>query len=256
MQVDLAQLFTDGWFPRRDLFDIAHHRHRDAHRGRHRRWWWRPRWAWAPRSISSEYASPRTRRILKPILEILAGIPSVVLGFFALTVISPTLIDPICPGATPLFNMAAAGIAVGILITPLIASVAEDAMHAVPDSLREASYGLGARSAATSMRVVFPAAVSGIVAALILGLSRAIGETMIVAIAAGATGGSLFSVNPLPAGADDDRGHDRAGHRVRPGPRRQPRVPEPLLRRPPAVRHDARAQPRQRAFVRRVRKRY
>ena len=96
--------------------------------------------------------------------------------------------------------MAAAGVAVGILITPLVASVAEDAMYAVPSYLREASYGLGARKRTTSLRVVVPAAVSGIVAALILGVSRAIGETMIVAIAAGATGGSLFQVNPLEPG--------------------------------------------------------
>lgn len=198
-QVNLSQLFTDGWFPRRDQFDIgtivtgtlivagigmvvA-----------------------TPLGIGAaiylaEYASPRTRRILKPILEVLAGIPSVVLGFFALTVISPTLIDPVCPGATPLFNLAAAGIGVGILITPLIASIAEDAMHAVPNSLREASYGLGAQKRATSIFVVVPAAVSGIVASLIIGLSRGIGETMVVAIAAGAVGGSLFSLNPCQPG--------------------------------------------------------
>jgi phosphate transport system permease protein len=96
--------------------------------------------------------------------------------------------------------MASAGIAVGILVTPLVSSVAEDALHAVPDYLREASYGLGAQRRTTSLRVVIPAAVSGIVAALLLGISRAIGETMIVAIAAGATGGSLFSVNPLAPG--------------------------------------------------------
>ena len=122
-----------------------------------------------------------------------------VLGFFAITVISPGVVNTIHPGVQ-VFNMAAAGIAVGILITPLIASVAEDALHAVPDALREASYGLGARRLATSMRVVVPAAISGIVAALILGVSRAIGETMIVAIAAGATGGSLFTINPFDAG--------------------------------------------------------
>ncbi len=96
--------------------------------------------------------------------------------------------------------MAAAGIGVGILITPLIASVAEDAMYAVPRSLREASYGLGARKRTTSLKIVLPAAISGIVAALILGLSRGVGETMVVSIAAGATGGSLFSVNPCEPG--------------------------------------------------------
>jgi phosphate transport system permease protein len=119
--------------------------------------------------------------------------------------------------------MAAAGLAVGFLVTPLIASIAEDAMYAVPGSLREASYGLGARKRATSLRVVVPAAVSGIVAALIIGLSRATGETMIVAIAAGGTGGSLFSIDPcgqgqtmtaamtaLATGSDQVRGADLA----------------------------------------------
>jgi len=198
-QVDLSQLFTDGWFPRRDQFDIGTIVTGTlivAGIGM---------LVATPLGIGAaiylaEYASPRTRRVLKPILEVLAGIPSVVLGFFALTVISPTLIDPVCPGATPLFNLAAAGIGVGILITPLIASIAEDAMHAVPNSLREASYGLGARKRATSIFVVVPAAVSGIVASLIIGLSRGIGETMVVAIAAGAVGGSLFSLNPCQPG--------------------------------------------------------
>ena len=198
-QVDLALLVERGWFPRRDLFGI-------------------PTIVAGTLLVAgigmlvatplglgaaiylSEYASPRARRIIKPVLEVLAGIPSVVLGYFALQVISPTVVDPICPGATELFNMAAAGIGVGILITPLVASVAEDAMYAVPRSLREASYGLGARKRTTSLRIVFPAAISGIVAALILGLSRGIGETMVVSIAAGATGGSLFSVDPCAPG--------------------------------------------------------
>lgn len=148
----------------------------------------------------AEYASPRLRRTIKPILEVLAAIPSVVLGFFALTVISPTIIGPICPGPTPIFNMAGAGIAVGILITPLVASISEDAMYAVPSALREASYGLGARKRVTSLRIVFPAAVSGIVAALIVGFSRAIGETMIVALAAGGVGGAVFNLNPCLPG--------------------------------------------------------
>ena len=197
VQVDPAALWTDGWFPRRGMYDIktivagtflisaiamlvA-----------------------APLGIGlalylSEYAGRRTRKILKPAIEILAAIPSVVLGFFALTWISPNLIQAFTDA--PLFSMASAGIAVGILVTPLVSSVAEDAMHAVPDYLREASYGLGARRRTTSVRVVVPAAVSGIVAALLLGISRAIGETMIVAIAAGATGGSLFGLNPLEPG--------------------------------------------------------
>src|SRR6266545_2073747 len=148
----------------------------------------------------SEYARPRARRTLKPILETLAGVPSVVMGFFALNVISPRLIQALFGRATSIFSLAAAGIGVGILVTPLVASVAEDAMFAVPRTLREAAYGLGAKKRNTSLRVVFPAAVSGIVAALILGVSRAIGETMVVAIAAGATGGALFTLNPLHYG--------------------------------------------------------
>ncbi len=138
------------------------------------------------------------RRLLKPILEILAGIPSVVLGYFALTWISPNLVLPLFE--SQVFNMLAAGIGVGILVTPLVASVSEDAMRAVPQSLREASYGLGARKSATVRKVVLPAAVSGIVASLILGVSRAIGETMVVAMAAGATGGGLLTQNPLDPG--------------------------------------------------------
>jgi phosphate transport system permease protein len=219
--VDPALLVADGWFPRRDQFSI-------------------PTIVGGTLVISavamviaaplgigaaiylSEYASFRVRKALKPILEVLAAVPSVVLGFFAITVISPSVVNTIHPGVQ-VFNMAAAGIAVGILITPLIASVAEDALHAVPNALREASYGLGARRLATSIRVVVPAAISGIVAALILGMSRAIGETMIVAIAAGATGGSLFTLNPfdpgttmtaamtaLATGSDQVRGADLA----------------------------------------------
>ncbi|MBA2488128.1 MAG: phosphate ABC transporter permease subunit PstC [Chloroflexi bacterium] len=148
----------------------------------------------------SEYAQPRVRKALKPVLEILAGIPSVVLGFFALTVISPQVVNPLCPGVTPLSNYAAAGLAVGILITPLVASVSEDAMYAVPRSLREASYGLGAKKRTTSIRIVVPAAVSGIVAALIIAFSRAIGETLIVAVASGATGGGRFTLDPCGPG--------------------------------------------------------
>jgi phosphate transport system permease protein len=147
----------------------------------------------------SEYASLRSRRWIKPILEILAGVPSVVLGFFALTFINPEIIQTVFADATG-FNLLAAGVGVGILTIPLVASISEDAMRAVPNALREASYGLGARRITTSLRVVFPAAISGIVAALIIGLSRAIGETMIVAIAAGGVGGSLRTLDPLGPG--------------------------------------------------------
>ncbi|MEX0789443.1 MAG: phosphate ABC transporter permease subunit PstC [Actinomycetota bacterium] len=197
-QVDLGALWSEGWFPRRGLYDIktifvgsvlvtligmlvA-----------------------APLGMGaavylSEYAKPRVRRILKPILEVLAGIPSVVLGFFALTWISPELVQRLNSEAA-LFNLVAAGIGVGILVTPLVASVAEDAMKAVPKALREASYGMGARKVTTSIKVVIPAAVSGLVAAFIIGISRAIGETMVVAIAAGASGGSLFSLNVFDRG--------------------------------------------------------
>jgi phosphate transport system permease protein len=144
----------------------------------------------------SEYARPRVRRTLKPILETLAGIPSVVIGFFALAVINPVVVQGVF-GATHTFTMMAAGIGVGILTIPLIASVAEDAMYAVPGALREAAYGIGARRRTVAVRVVFPAAISGIVAALILGISRALGETMVVAIAAGATGNASRTLNPL-----------------------------------------------------------
>jgi phosphate transport system permease protein len=145
----------------------------------------------------AEYASPKVRRVVKPVLEVLAGIPSVVLGFFALTFLTPNVIQPIFADAKT-FNLLAAGIGVGILSIPLVASVSEDAMRAVPRSLREASYGLGARRMTTALRVVVPAAVSGIIAALMLAASRAIGETMIVAVAAGAPQARTF--NPLEPG--------------------------------------------------------
>jgi phosphate transport system permease protein len=147
----------------------------------------------------SEYARPRARRVLKPIIEMLAGIPSVVMAYFCISFISPGVVQQIFAEAG-IFSMLSAGIGVGILVTPVVAAVAEDALHAVPLALREASFGLGARRPSTSLRVVFPAAISGIVAALILGLSRAVGETLVVTIAAGATGGSAFTINPLERG--------------------------------------------------------
>ena len=197
-QIQLSQLFAAGWFPRRGQFSIptvlagtliitgvaiaiA-----------------------APIGLASaiylsEYASRRVRSTVKPILEILAGIPSVVLGFFALRFISPNVVQALFTDAKA-FSLLAAGIGVGILTIPLVASISEDAMRAVPLSLREASYGLGSRRLGTSVRVVVPAAISGIVAAMILAISRAVGETMVVALAAGATAGSLFTLNPLGPG--------------------------------------------------------
>ena len=133
----------------------------------------------------SEYARPRTRRVLKPMLEVLAGVPTVVYGYFALRVVTP-VIRELFP-AVDIFNALSAGIVMGIMIIPTIASLSEDAMRAVPESLREGAYGLGAGPARVATRVVIPAALSGIAASVILGISRAVGETMIVAIAAGST---------------------------------------------------------------------
>ena len=136
----------------------------------------------------SEYARPRVRNLLKPTLELLAGIPTVVYGFFALTLVTPLLQDFWPFGDPPgIFNAASAGLVMGIMIVPTITSLSEDAMAAVPHSLREGSFALGGTRLTTSLRVVFPAALSGIVAAVVLGVSRAVGETMIVLIAAGGT---------------------------------------------------------------------
>lgn len=195
-QIDLAQLVGIGWFPRRGIFDIATLIYGSlivtgiamliA----------------APIGLGaaiylSEYATPRARSVAKPILEVLSGIPSVVVGFFALTLLTPQVIKTLFSDANA-FNLAAAGIGVGILSIPLVASVAEDAMRAVPRALREAAYGLGARRLTVTLRVVVPSAVSGIVAALILATSRAIGETMVVAVAAGAP--QARTINPLDPG--------------------------------------------------------
>jgi phosphate transport system permease protein len=143
----------------------------------------------------SEYASPRARAALKPALELLAGVPTVVYGYFALTFVTPLLRALLGPEAVPIYNAMAAGLVVGVLITPLIATLSEDALSAVPDSLRNASFGLGATHWETAIRVVFPAATSGVVAACIVGLSRAVGETMVVALAAGAS--PNLSLNPF-----------------------------------------------------------
>jgi len=190
-------LFSKGWFPRQGVYDI-----RTLIVGT----------LWVtfiamvvamPIGLGSaiylsEYARPRIRRILKPTLEVLAGIPSVVLGFFALSVIAPSVVQRFTDAG--LFNLTSAGIAVGILSVPLVASVSEDALRSVPPALREASYGMGARKITTVTKVVLPAAVSGLVASFILAVSRAIGETMIVFIAGGAAGNQKFELSPLEPG--------------------------------------------------------
>jgi len=198
LAIDPSQLIAAGWFPRRGMFDVA-------------------TLVLGTLMVTviamliagpigllsaiylAEYSTPRVRGVVKPTLEILAGIPSVVLGFFALTFINPNFVQVFVPSAKG-FNIAAAAIAVGVLTIPLVATIAEDSMRAVPTSLREASYGLGAKPVTTSIRVVVPAAISGIVAAMILGVSRAVGERMVVAIAAGASGGSLRSTDPFDPG--------------------------------------------------------
>ena len=157
----------------------------------------------------SEYASERVRQILKPMLEVLVGIPTVVYGFFALTFMTPLLRSLIGENVVGFFNVASAGIVVGILIIPLVSSLSEDAIHAVPDSLRQAAYGLGASKLEVSTRIVLPAALSGIAAAFVVAMSRAVGETMVVALASGAaprnfhiTEDSLFGyiLNPFQSG--------------------------------------------------------
>ena len=195
-EIELPDLNANGWFPRRGRFQVlALIVHTLVISGI-------AMVVAAPLGLGaaiylSEYARPNVRRVLKPALEVIAGIPSVVLGFFALTFITPNVVKRLFDSASQ-SNFLAAGIAVGVLIVPLVASVSEDAMRAVPAALREASYGLGAKRWHTSLRVVFPAALSGIVAALILAVSRAIGETMIVALAAGTNGVMNFS--PLDGG--------------------------------------------------------
>jgi phosphate transport system permease protein len=133
----------------------------------------------------AEYARPRVRRTLKPIIEVLAGIPTIVFGFFALTFFAPEVLNGLLGLDVGTFSALSAGIIMGFMVIPTIASVSEDAMSAVPMALREGAFGLGASKLQVSMRVVFPAALSGIVAAIVLGFSRAIGETMIVLVAGG-----------------------------------------------------------------------
>ncbi len=188
--VVIADLWTTGWFPRRGLFDVK--TLLVASLGTTTV----AMLLAAPIGVGtavylSEYANPRVRRVIKPVVEVLAGIPSVVLGFFALSWIAPNVVDRLF-SPTSSQNLLVAGIGVGILTIPLVASISEDALQSVPHSLREAAYGVGAKKVQTVVRVVIPASLSGLVAAFIVAVSRAIGETLVVTIAAGGSGGALF----------------------------------------------------------------
>ena len=215
--IDLSSLWDLGWFPRRDMFDIKTVLTGTLLIALIAMVVATPLGLGAAIYLS-EYARPRARRWLKPILEVLAGIPSVVLGYFALTWISPNLVMRLNPHAG-VFSMAAAGIGVGILVTPLVASVTEDAMRAVPQALREASYGLGAKKAThrdpggvprrrlRHRRLAHPRPLPGHWGDHGGGHGRRGGGRLAV------------RVERLRAGADHDRRHDRPGHRLRPGGR-------------------------------------
>lgn len=188
--VVIADLWTSGWFPRRGLFDVKTLLVASLGTTFVAMLIATPIGVGAAVYLS-EYARPAVRRVLKPVIEVLAGIPSVVLGFFALSWLAPNIVDRIFD-PTSSANLLVAGIGVGILIIPLVASISEDSLRSVPMSLREASYGVGAKKVQTVIRVVVPAALSGLVAAFIVAMSRAIGETLVVTIAAGGSGGAVF----------------------------------------------------------------
>ncbi|MGH2993728.1 MAG: phosphate ABC transporter permease subunit PstC [Solirubrobacterales bacterium] len=147
----------------------------------------------------SEYARPGVRKVIKPALEVLAGIPTVAIGFFAVAFITPELLQRIFPSAG-IFLALAGGLGIGLMVVPIIASISEDAMRAVPGGLREGAYAMGATKMRVATRVVFPAALSGIVASIVLAISRAVGETMIVVLAAGSTPNLTFNpIEPIQA---------------------------------------------------------
>ena len=197
-QVAADQLQTIGWFPRRGMFDIGTLILNSAQIAIVSMIVAVPSGLGAAIYLS-EYAHPRVRRIMKPTLELLASVPSVVLGVFAISFITPVVLSKFFDEIN-FFNKLAAGIGVGLLVIPLIASISEDALRAVPRDLREASAGLGARKATTAIRVVIPAALSGLMAAIIVGFSRAIGETMVVTIASGGGDTSLFETSIKESG--------------------------------------------------------
>ncbi|MYD34865.1 MAG: phosphate ABC transporter permease subunit PstC [Acidimicrobiales bacterium] len=197
-QVEFTRLTDIGWFPRRGLFDLPTLLVNSAQISVIAMAVAVPS-GFGAAFYLSEYAHPRVRRVMKPTLELLASVPSVVLGVFAISFITPSILTNFFSEIN-FFNKLAAGIAVGLLVIPLIASISEDALRAVPQALREASAGLGARRVTTSIRVVLPAAMSGLMAATIVGFSRAIGETMVVTIASGGGDTSLYNLSLFESG--------------------------------------------------------
>ncbi len=196
---DFAKLSDSGWFPRRDRFDLRTIIVGSIVMGSVAMVVAVP-FGLGVAVYLSEYARPDVRRIVKPVIEVLAGIPSVIIGYFVLRFIAPDIVSSIFD-PTNERNMLAAGLGIGILVIPIMASVSEDALRAVPDSLREASYGIGARKFNTVFRVVLPAAISGLVAAFIIATSRAIGETMVATMAGGFDGSGPFTgYSPLESG--------------------------------------------------------
>jgi phosphate transport system permease protein len=197
---DFGLLSDSGWFPRRARFDLRTIFVGSVVMGSVAMFVAVP-FGLGTAIYLSEYAPRRVRKVVKPIVEILAGIPSVIVGFFVLNFVAPEVVNQIFSEPAGNKTMLAAGLGVGILVIPIMAAVSEDALSAVPNSLREASYGCGARKVSTSVRIVLPAAVSGIVAAFIIAASRAIGETMVMTMAAGYDGAGPYNGwSPLNGG--------------------------------------------------------
>lgn len=196
--IDLGQLVDTGWFPRRERFDLSTIVVGSIVMGLIAMIVAVP-FGLGAAIYLSEYAPPRVRSVVKPVIEVLAGIPSVVVGYFALRFLGPEIVDRFFSTESPK-TMLLGGLGIGILVIPIMASVSEDALRSVPGSLREASYGVGARKSSTVVRVVLPAAVSGIVAAFIIATSRAIGETMVAVMAGGYDGSGPFAWKPTEPG--------------------------------------------------------
>ena len=197
---DFGVLSDTGWFPRRERFDLRTIFVGSVIMGSVAMLVAVP-FGLATAIYLSEYAPRRVRNVVKPIIEVLAGIPSVVVGFFVLNWVAPELVNAVFNEPAGHKSMLAAGLGIGILVIPIMASVSEDALSSVPSSLREASYGCGARKVNTVFSVVLPAAVSGLVAAFIISTSRAIGETMVATMAGGYDGSGPYNgINPLNPG--------------------------------------------------------